>query len=162
MPCSSVFPCSREAVWWVDQQGRTRTAARTAHVTRWVQEVSRKIGTLEFVQCHDCDEIFTTVEQLGTVRPLRGCREPDNGIQRLIVWIGPPPRSPQWRAVFMPRNVRLLHLTLFAQIQLGLSSRLSDGVRPIFRFRTQAVASLTRHSGVRQRIDNRIPGEAGR
>ena len=26
MPCSSVFPCDREAVWWVDQQGRKAAA----------------------------------------------------------------------------------------------------------------------------------------
>ena len=34
MPCSSVFPCDREAVWRVYQQGRTRAAACTAHVMR--------------------------------------------------------------------------------------------------------------------------------
>jgi hypothetical protein len=78
MPCSSVFRCDREAVWWVDQQGRTRAAARTAHVMQWVQEVSRKIGMFGFVECRDCDGIFTCgtttplefkVEQFGTVRP---------------------------------------------------------------------------------------------
>ena len=52
--------------------------------------------------------------------------------------------------------------TLIAQIQLGLSTRLGDGADPFFRFRTQAVASVNRHPGVRQRVDNRIPGEPGR
>ena len=69
MPCSSVFRCDREAVWWVDQQGRTWAAACTAHVVRWVQEVSRKIGMFGFVECRDCDGIFPSVEQFGTVRP---------------------------------------------------------------------------------------------
>ena len=69
MSCSSVFACDREAVWLVDQQGCTRAAACTAHVMRWVQGVSRKIGMFGFVECRDCDGIFTKVEQFGTVRP---------------------------------------------------------------------------------------------
>jgi hypothetical protein len=62
-PCSSVFRATGEAVWRVDQRGRIRAAACTAHVMRWVQEVTRKIGMLGFVKCRDCDGIFTTVEQ---------------------------------------------------------------------------------------------------
>ena len=42
--CSSVFPCDREAVWWVDQQGRT--AACTAHVTRWVRRYRARSACL--------------------------------------------------------------------------------------------------------------------
>ena len=66
MPWSSVFPCSREAVWWVDQHGCKGPVAPT--IMRWCRSIEEIAGD-GAVGCGDCGVNFTTVQQLATVRP---------------------------------------------------------------------------------------------
>jgi DNA-directed RNA polymerase subunit RPC12/RpoP len=57
VPCGSVFPCSNEAVWWVNQHGCDHRTVCTDHLMRWMHDLAQRItGSSSGVRCPDCGQ----------------------------------------------------------------------------------------------------------
>jgi len=70
IPCASFYVCDNEAVWWGDVHGCEQASICTTHVMKWLEDSTRRIATHGYVRCWRCGCSFSTVEKLGTFRPL--------------------------------------------------------------------------------------------